>query len=76
MTLEFEQNIEARAVRRIFMEDAKKIIRLLYRDFKGDERVDFDLYSPSNMKPLKDKVYRVGDFGKCYKSCNLLDAGI
>ena len=68
VTLEFEQNIEARAVRRIFMEDAKKIIRLLYRDFKGGEKVDFDLYNPSNMEPLKDKVYRVGDLENAIKA--------
>jgi len=68
VTLEFEQNIEARAVRRIFTEDAKKIIRLFYRDFKSSEEVNFDLYNPSNVEPLKNKVYRVGELENAIKA--------
>ncbi len=68
ITLEYEQNIEARAVKRIFMEDARKIIRLLYRDFKREERVDFKLYKPSRVAPLKDKIYRVGELENSIKA--------
>lgn len=62
VTLEFEQNIEGRAVRRIFDEDATKITRLFYRDFKlsGQVSLNFNPYMASSPIPLKDKVFKVG----------------
>lgn len=68
VTLEFERNIEARAVKRIFIDDAKKIIRLLYRDFKKEKEVNFNLYTPNKYIPLKDKVFRVGGLENAIKA--------
>ncbi|MEM0488835.1 MAG: hypothetical protein QW707_06515 [Candidatus Bathyarchaeia archaeon] len=68
VTLEFEQNIEARAVKRIFVDDAKKIIRLLYRDFKKEKKVNFNPYMPSKSVPLKDKIFRVGGLENAIKA--------
>jgi len=71
VTLEFEKNIEARAVKRIFEEDARKIIRLLYRDFKQrrrKEKVEFDLYKPSKKISLKEKIYGVGRLENAIKA--------
>lgn len=70
VTLEFERNIEARAVKRIFEEDARKIIRLYYRDFKfrGGNKASFDLYKPKNITHLKDKIYEVGRFENSIKA--------
>jgi hypothetical protein len=61
VTLEFEQNIERRAVRRIFEEDARKITRLFYRDFNPSSQVslNFNPYMASSLIPLKDKVFKV-----------------
>jgi len=71
VTLEFERNIEARAVKRIFEEDARKIIRLLYRDFKQrrrKEKGEFDLYKPSKKTSLKERIYGVGRLENAIKA--------
>jgi len=71
VTLEFEQRLEARAVRRIFEEDANEIIRLLYRDFdlKNKEKKSIGpLYNPREITPLKNKIYRVGELENAIKA--------
>ncbi len=65
VTLEWEQNIEGRAVRRILMEDAKAIIELLHRDFRWrfkNKLTSFTPYNPTHtITSLKDKIYKVGN---------------
>ncbi len=70
VTLEFEQNIERRAVRRIFEEDATKITRLFYRDFNPSAQIsfNFDPYTPSSLIPLKDRIFKVGAIENAIKA--------
>ena len=72
VTLENEQNIEARGVRKILVEDAKLIISLLHRDFKfrkNREKLEFAPYNPpSAVKPLKDCLYKVGNIENAIKA--------
>lgn len=63
VSLEFEQNIERRSIRRLLDIDIKHIIKLLLRDFSKnefDEKIKFDYYSTTNFTPLKEKVYSIG----------------
>lgn len=70
VTLEFEQNIEGRAVRRIFEEDAEKITRLFYRDFdpSGQISLNFNPYIASSPIPLEDRVFKVGAIENAIKA--------
>ncbi len=72
VTLENEQNIERRGVRKILIEDAKILISLLHRDFKyrkTNHKLSFNLYNPSNdILPLKECVYDVGRFENAIKA--------
>lgn len=72
VTLENEQNIEARGVRKILGEDAKILISLLHRDFKFRKRkqkLSFNPHFPSgNAKSLKDCLYKVGNIENAIKA--------
>lgn len=72
VTLEFEQNIEARSVRKILTEDAYEIIKLLHRDFRlrsSSDKVNFQLINQSvNLVPLRDKLYKVGNIENAIKA--------
>jgi hypothetical protein len=71
VTLEFEQNIEARSVKRILSNDADKIVRLLHRDFRQRRTspVDFNLVpEPRNAIPLREKIRKVGDLENAIKA--------
>ena len=63
VSLEFEQNIERRSIRRLLSIDTKQIIKLLLRDFSRDkyrEKINFEYHQTTDFEPLNDKVYRVG----------------
>lgn len=72
VTLENEQNIEARGVRKILIEDAKILISLLHRDFKyrkTNQKLPFNPYTPSNnVRSLKDCIYKVGKIENAIKA--------
>lgn len=72
VTLENEQNIEARGVRKILIEDAKILISLLHRDFKyrkTNQKLPFNPHCPSSDVPfLKDCVYKVGQIENAIKA--------
>jgi hypothetical protein len=72
VTLENEQNIEARGVRKILIEDAKILISLLHRDFKyrkTNQKLPFNPHNPSSNVPfLKDCVYKVGRIENAIKA--------
>jgi predicted RNA-binding protein len=72
VTLEFEQNIEARSVRKILVEDANEIIKLLHRDFRlrsSLNKVDFKLIEkPNNLAALNDRLYKVGSIENAIKA--------
>lgn len=72
VTLENEQNIEARGVRKILSEDANILISLLHRDFKYRKtnlKLNFTSYNPSpDIVLLKDCVYKVGSIENAIKA--------
>lgn len=70
VTLENEQNIEARAVKRIFLTDAMRIIRLLYRDLNYHvyTNLKFQPYFPRNPIDLRNKIDHVGRYENAIKS--------
>ncbi|BER91746.1 hypothetical protein [Atrimonas thermophila] len=72
VTLENEQNIEARGVRKILVEDAKILISLLYRDFKyrrAKQELPFVPYNPpNNVFPLRNCIYKVGQIENAIKA--------
>lgn len=72
VTLENEQNIEARGVRKILVEDAEVLISLLHRDFKYRKRaqkLDFNPYTPpSSVLPLKECIRKVGQIENAIKA--------
>ena len=72
VTLENEQNIEARGVRKILVEDGKILISLLHRDFKyrkSSQELSFNPYSPPyNVSLLKEHVYKVGRIENAIKA--------
>jgi hypothetical protein len=72
VTLENEQNIEARSVRKILKEDAELIIKLLHRDFKfrkRDSALKFIPYNPiDNVTPLKFYIDNVGRYENAIKA--------
>jgi len=72
VTLENEQNIEARGVRKILIEDAKILISLLHRDFKyrrTNQKLPFNPHNPSsNVRSLKDCIYKVGRIENAIKA--------
>ena len=76
VTLEFERNIEARSVKKILMDDAEKIIRLLHRDFRwrhSPQRISFNPIYPSSVTLLKDKVFKVGNIENAVKGVLLYE---
>jgi hypothetical protein len=72
VTLEFEQNIEARSVKRILSKDAENIVRLLHRDFRQTREtslMDFDPVSePKGLVPLRKKITKVGTLENAIKA--------
>jgi hypothetical protein len=76
-TLENEQNIEARGVRRILDSDAANLIRLLHRDFRwkrSTQATPFNLYQPTPAAvPLKDRVFKVGNIENAIKAIIVYD---
>lgn len=72
VTLEFEQNIEARSVRRILVEDALKMINLLHRDFRlrsSSTEICFQLMQPpSNAVKIRNKLFKVGNVENAIKA--------
>ena len=69
-TLENERNMERRAVRKISMGDARKIVELLLRDFKQSERlVEFSpIAPPTPFVPLESEVMQVGTIENSIKA--------
>lgn len=72
VTLENEQNIEARGVRKILTGDAEIIINQLHRDFKrrkSAKKLNFEPYNlKQNITYLKDRVYKVGSVENAIKA--------
>lgn len=72
VTLENEQNIEARGVRKILKEDAELITKLLHRDFKrrkSTKQTEFESYTlKQNIIYLKDRIYKVGRIENAIKA--------
>ena len=72
VTLENEQNIEARGVRKILIEDAKILKSLLHRDFKyrkTNQKLPFNPHNPSrNVRSLRNCVYKVGRIENAIKA--------
>jgi hypothetical protein len=77
VTLESEQNIETRSVRKILVEDANEITKLLHRDFRqksSSDKVSFRLIPlPTNSVALRDKIYKIGNIENAIKSILLYD---
>jgi predicted RNA-binding protein len=75
VTLEFEQNIEARSVRKILVEDALKIIRLLHRDFRlrsSPAKINFNpVQLPNTYRPIKENLFKVGNIENAIKAVML-----